>query len=407
MITVLLAPAHFYLNDIYGSEEMIPLHFMKNAVLKNGVEFEAIANKLSLDKKIDRVNISVIGKKTEKFGLFKKGIFVFDVFLKSRKILQKRNIHIIHHMFPFGVFHTFNLLFLFNRFKRKQYKYIIGPLMVPPSFLAADDLSIPEYHQQGINNKIFLILSEACLKLLQPILRYLSLKTLENADVLVAISHQAARFYADLFPQKEVVTIHMGVDTKQFSYMYRKPKKIIEVLVLNRLVKRKGTDDVIRAMAEVIRNNHNVRLRIVGDGPELNNLKKMAKDFEIVNQVVFEGYTPYSNILKFYEAADIYCIMTKDTIFCNTAFEAMSTGLPVIFTDSDGARESIEDRKSGFLVPMGDYQKCAQVISELAESRELRLKIGETARSVMEEKFDWNKLACSYTEIYEKLLSNE
>jgi len=153
------------------------------------------------------------------------------------------------------------------------------------------------------------------------------------------------------------------------------------VLMVGRLIKTKHQDRLIKMFAEVAPPDW--KLSLVGydhmKQNHMDNLKKMAKDLNIEDQVEFMG--KQAGIEKIYLESSVFAFTSSSEGFPNAIGEAMSAGLPVIAYDCNaGPSEMIEDGKNGFLIPLFDDVEFARKLKLLIEDDDLRVRLGNQAR---------------------------
>jgi glycosyltransferase involved in cell wall biosynthesis/ADP-heptose:LPS heptosyltransferase len=154
----------------------------------------------------------------------------------------------------------------------------------------------------------------------------------------------------------------LGLNGKEFIF-----------LTVGRLVKQKGYKYLIDSINKILKKNPDIKLLIIGDGIERKNLSQQIQKFNLSNhiQLLGERWDVY-NIMQI---ADCYVITSLYEGMNNTMLEAMSSGLPVVSTEVNGAKEVIENRKNGYIVPIKNVEKLAetltQVIKEKGKSSEI------------------------------------
>ena len=194
-------------------------------------------------------------------------------------------------------------------------------------------------------------------------------------------------------------TIYNGVDTEKFAPPERRvPRDELTVATACWLRKDKGVDVLLRAFAQT--NHERMRLRVIGDGPELENLQKLSRDLGISSHVTFEGLRD-----------DVDAVMKESDIFVHPAVwkeafgltiaEAMAAENCVIATRAGGIPEIIEHEKSGLLVTPGSAQEIADALTRLAASASLREQLGKNARRRVQERFEVSRCAREHVEWFE------
>jgi phosphatidylinositol alpha-1,6-mannosyltransferase len=162
------------------------------------------------------------------------------------------------------------------------------------------------------------------------------------------------------------------------------------VLFLSRLVKRKGADILLRAIAAT----QNTVLLIGGDGPERAALERLAKELEISDRVIFAGLVPEERMPEYYAAADVFCMPCTDRYggldtegFGVVYIEAQATGLPCIAGRCGGSAEAVENGISGIVLDDPTPRTIAGSLVELRKDRALGARFGGAGRARTERRF--------------------
>lgn len=175
------------------------------------------------------------------------------------------------------------------------------------------------------------------------------------------------------------------------------------VICVSRLVARKGPRTLIRALPHVKERFGDVRLLIVGDGPDRARLENMAQALKVAESVTFAGKQPWDRIPAFLAAADVFALPTR-TRFLGTEteglplvyVEAAAAGLPMIGGDAGGVSDAVREGKTGFIVDGGRPEQVAAAILKLLQDPEMAARMGRTARKMAEAEFSWDALFDQY-----------
>jgi glycosyltransferase involved in cell wall biosynthesis len=164
-----------------------------------------------------------------------------------------------------------------------------------------------------------------------------------------------------------------------------------------------GLDLLVEAVAELRRAGHDVRLRIVGDGPERTALEKQSAELGITDASTFTGRVPHDQVVAEHEQIDVFCVPRLDLPVTRLVpplkpVEAMALGRPVIASDLPPLRELSGDGR-GVLVPPGDVTALAAAIADLSQP-DVRRQQGATARAWVEQTRTWTAAAGAYEQIY-------
>ena len=158
--------------------------------------------------------------------------------------------------------------------------------------------------------------------------------------------------------------------------------------------------DILRIF-KIIKDSLNVKLLMVGDGPEKERAIRYCKLNQIEKDVLFFGKSnEIDNILCF---SDLFLLPSEKESFGLAALEAMANGVPVVCSDIGGLPEVIENGISGFLCPVGDINAMAEKVNYLLGDKE-RLKLFKSQAYQTSKKFDIKKIISLYESVYNDAL---
>jgi colanic acid/amylovoran biosynthesis glycosyltransferase len=129
-----------------------------------------------------------------------------------------------------------------------------------------------------------------------------------------------------------------------------------EILTVGRVVPLKGNVTLIRALAALAERGIEARLTVVGDGPQLPELRELASRLGVADRVELTGAVGQDEIRGFYERADVFALASFAEGLPVVLVEAMATGLPVVASQITGVPELVEDAVSGALAAPGDVR---------------------------------------------------
>jgi len=161
------------------------------------------------------------------------------------------------------------------------------------------------------------------------------------------------------------------------------------LLTVARLTRQKRVDVLLRAVALAAGHIPDLRLVVVGDGPERPGLEALARDLQIGDRVRFVGALPPFSVelCTEYKRATAFILTSVDEGLANVFIEAGAFGLPSLGSDSGGTPEIVSDGVTGWLVRPDDPQDTAARIVALMKDRDTRRRLGTAARAWVEEEF--------------------
>ena len=170
----------------------------------------------------------------------------------------------------------------------------------------------------------------------------------------------------------------------------------LKLLYVGRLSVEKDPITLINAL-NLIQNDLDVSLTVVGDGALLTRCKNLCEKLKISDCVVFKGHVEKSEVEEIYQNHDIFCITSISDPLPTVVLEAMSRGLPVIGSNIDGIPFMVEDNKTGILFDSGDQEGLAQAIRKLGDDAMLRMQMGRLGKNRVREEFSWPVIAKNIT----------
>jgi len=232
----------------------------------------------------------------------------------------------------------------------------------------------------------------------------LFLRWIRNVDIIISVCKKASlEILRNGFSKDMLVEIPNGVDTDRFSKSDSKDKNDIRnITYIGRLDSYKGIDYLLNGFKHLLSEVDDVRLTIIGNGPDEIILKNMAKDLAIQDRVTFKGRE--EDILSEFYDTDIFVLPSLSEGMSNVILEAMACGLPVVATSVGGNGDLIRDRYNGILIPPRDSIRLSAVLLELLEDEELAQRLGKEARKTVEENYSMGHIIDKYIKLYERLL---
>lgn len=233
-----------------------------------------------------------------------------------------------------------------------------------------------------------------------------------GVDRFVAVSEDIKNWMVNSVGIKgsRVATILNGVDTDKFCPGNKEDARIKlgflndEVIIgtVGRLDPVKDQGLLLRAFAMLNHGQKNLRLVLVGDGPERNRLESVRDSLVCRDHILFLGErNDVDNVLK---ALDIFVLPSKSEGISNTILEAMATELPVIATAVGGNPELVQDGHAGRLIPPDNCDALVDALNfYIDQSPHLVTVHGRNAREKAVRDFSLDRMVMEYDALYIKL----
>jgi glycosyltransferase involved in cell wall biosynthesis len=149
--------------------------------------------------------------------------------------------------------------------------------------------------------------------------------------------------------------------------------------------------DVLIEVVKSIRDRHPaVKVLLVGDGPEMENLKQTACRLGMESAVILPGPVPRDDVPAYIDAMDI-CVLPDSNAFGSpiALFEFMAMGKPCVVPDLGPMRDVLEDNVTGIMFPHADYAALRKALLRFVEDPALRIQIGARAKQTVFKRHTW------------------
>ncbi len=212
-------------------------------------------------------------------------------------------------------------------------------------------------------------------------------------------------------PSDRVSVVPCGVDTSVFT-----PRGPVaprcgraRLLVLGRLVERKGQDDAVRALAAV----PDAELVVVGGpptdavdaDPEVRRLRAVAAEAGVGDRLVFTGAVARDDVPAWVRSADVVLAVPWYEPFGITPLEAMACGRPVVATAVGGLVDTVADGVTGDLVPPRDPERLGEVLAALLADDDRRAAYGAAGVHRARSRYRWSRVVADTETVYRQVLA--
>jgi len=171
---------------------------------------------------------------------------------------------------------------------------------------------------------------------------------------------------------------------------------------VGRLSPEKGLAGLVEATAQLLEEGQPVRLVLVGDGPERQELEALARRQGIADRVHLVGHQPDPR--PWYEAMDLFVSNSRREGLPNVLLEAMALGVPVAATRIAGVARLIEPERTGLLVEPDDQAGLTDAIRRMLTDAELRRRLVQAGRNTVETRYSFQSRMAKVAAVYDDLL---
>ncbi len=316
--------------------------------------------------------------------------------IKAVNIIKKMNLDVIHS----------NVEFTIGIFAR----------------VVSEQLGIPLVHTYHTNwedythyiTKNKKILDDICKKLLKYLVVFFEDKTVTE---LIVPSNKIYNIFKDKYKfTKNIHIIQTGIETSKFykenfsskdinnlKKKYGIKKKDFVVMTVSRLAKEKSVDRLINNQKELLKRYPNMKLLIVGDGPDIDKLKMQVCSLNISKNVIFTGKVPLEEIPIYYQLGDVFVTASKSETQGLTVVEAISSSLPIVAVKDDSFISSVIDDFNGYVFTSDE--KYIESILKLYENNDIYNRLSNQSR-ILSSDFSSEYFALKVLKVYETAIEN-
>lgn len=235
-----------------------------------------------------------------------------------------------------------------------------------------------------------------------PISWWLFKRGFTKADIIQSISYYLSNWAHKMTPTTTVVLIKNGANPNDLKDKFSEAeveemknklgKKDGDIFLVNtsRVVHQKGLDTTIEALKYL---PENIKFLIVGDGDKTEGYKKLANDLGVKDRVIFTGRVDRNVVTLYRKASDIFIGASRTEGLGNAFVSALASRLPLVTTGVGGIADYAFDGKTAWIVPVENPKAIADKVMEIINNPQKAQEISETARKMVEEDYDWDKIA--------------
>lgn len=219
--------------------------------------------------------------------------------------------------------------------------------------------------------------------------------TVSRFDKIIALQYGVTN-------AKKMTVVHNGMPYRPIS-QGNHSNTVPQLCMIARFSKQKDHTTLLNALAMVPKKKE-WHLNLVGNGDD-RPYRALVKALNIENNVTFHGQR--TDVPDFLETQDIYLLISHWEGFPRSIIEAMRASLPVITTKTAGSPESVDQFRTGYVVPEKDPYKLYRAINLLLSDPLRCATMGEAGRKRYEKKFTFDEMAYKTLNVYENVLGKE
>ena len=315
---------------------------------------------VTLINKMKKWNLDVIHSHTE-----------FGVGILARLFAKQFNIPLVH------TYHTLYedyTHYITHGYFEKSSKKIVEYLTRFYCDKTANELIVP-------TNKIYSLFKE----------KYNFTKNIH----IIPTGIEVDRFYEENINKKEVESLKKKLGLKKNNFT---------ILFVGRLAEEKNVEFLINAHKKLVEYDNNIKLLIVGDGPDKEKYEQLSKSLGLEDNIIFNGKAAWEEIPIYYHACDIFSTASTTETQGLTVIEAMAAGVPPLCIDDDSFKGTVTDGLNGKI-----FKNEEQYITELKELYEDKKELSVYSKQarVQAEHCSSRAYASSVIEVYNRALKEK
>jgi glycosyltransferase involved in cell wall biosynthesis len=233
--------------------------------------------------------------------------------------------------------------------------------------------------------------------------------SLNRADRIVAVTQETKDFLVKThkISPKEISLIPLGVDTNFFRFdnkirtKIRKKYKLknddIVLVFSGTIVRRKGIEILLEALAEI--KNENIKLMIVGSGDldYMKELRDLTKKLNIEKKIIFTGFVKKDNVKDYFSAADIGVWPGNNSV---SIMEAMACKLPIVMVDLQLSH--LVRYNNGLKFPQHNKEKLKEALGKLAGNKSSRSRMANNSVNTIKKCYSYDNIARQFLDLARK-----
>jgi len=191
-------------------------------------------------------------------------------------------------------------------------------------------------------------------------------------------------------PGSKIDVIPNGVDLEKYDKIKIKKSDKPRVIYVGRLIGYKHVDDLLVAFSKL---DFDAELYIIGEGPEIKNLKALAEKLGISAKVTFTGFVSEPRKIQLLKSSHVLVLPSSTEGFGIVVVEAWAARVAMLASDIPALRELVEDGKNGLVFKLRDTVELSGKLEQVLKNERFRSKLSAEGYARVKEKFSWDKVA--------------
>ena len=228
---------------------------------------------------------------------------------------------------------------------------------------------------------------------LQKIIRNWSIN---KSNLIITPSQHLKTFINKIGVDNKILVINNGVTIQETNNKVFQ-NRIIQLLVISRLVTQKNIDSIIKAVK--VMENEGIILNIVGDGSEINNLKNLVENYELEEKVNFIGKIENAKLNEYLSNADIFVQASNYEGLPHSILEAINYEIPILSTEVGGCSVLLNKGERGYIIPLPISETgISDGIRTIINNKKEAMSKAKAAKEFLNQQHNFNMNADIYHE---------
>jgi glycosyltransferase involved in cell wall biosynthesis len=217
---------------------------------------------------------------------------------------------------------------------------------------------------------------------------------------VIAVSESTKNKLKSLGYRGNITIVPNGVDLQHIASIVTS-EETSDFIFVGRLIKEKHVDTLVRAFDILASEQPHLRLLIIGEGPELDAIKKIIQELSLEDRIIIRGFQiDHDDVIARMKSAKVFVIPSTREGFGITALEALACGIPVVTVNhpANAIRELISE-KNGFTCSLSEKDLAGTL--QIAFQRQADMKNDCIASA---SSFDWEKITSDIEKYYRSVI---